>query len=140
MKVTVKKWLKRARVIDKNINSLLKARSEAYDKALIQGVDISLERVQGGKGNSVEDRLLRIAELDREINSQIDALVEAKHEIIRAISKVEDIRYRTLLIDYYVNGNTWEQVAEELGLKDVRWVYTLHGRALKEIGEVLNLS
>ena len=30
---------------------------------------------------------------------------------------------------YYIDGLTWEDVAQRMGL-DVRWVYRLHGRAL----------
>ena len=137
--MTAKEWLGRLRKLDKYIDSLIKLKAREYDKALGKGIDISLERVQGGKENSVEDRLLKIAELEYEINRQIDALVEAKCEIIKAISEVENITYRTLLLNYYVNGNTWEQVAENMGY-EVRQIYRIHDRALKKIGEALNLS
>lgn len=137
--MTAKEWLGRIRKLDKYIDSLIKSRDKIYEEALGKGIDTSLERVQGGKGNSVEDRLLKIAELEYEINRQIDALFEVKCEISKAISKVENITYWTLLNEYYVNCNTWEQVAENMGYC-VRQIYRIRHRALEEIGEALNLS
>ena len=50
-----------------------------------------------------------------------------------AIDAVEESRLREVLELYYIDRFTWEQVAERIGLRDVRWVYELHGRALKQV-------
>ena len=42
---------------------------------------------------------------------------------------MEEARLREVLELYYIDGFTWEQVAQRMEL-DVRTVYRLHGRAL----------
>ena len=130
--MTVKEWLKRARVLDKEINQLLIAKREAYARAVGSGVDTSKEQVQGGGGNGTEDKFIRVADYELLIDKKIDKLLEIKQEIIEAVNEVEDSTYRTLLLAYYVNCKTWEQVAEELNY-NLRWIYRLHGRALQAI-------
>ena len=49
-----------------------------------------------------------------------------------AIRAVEDDRLSEVLELYYIDGFTWDQVAERMGL-DKRWVFRLHGRALMMI-------
>lgn len=137
--MTVKKWLKRARVIDVEINQLLIAKKEAYEYALGCGVDTSKESVQGSGGNGSEDKFIKVADYEMMIDKKIDLLLTVKNEIIKAVDEVEDSTYRTLLIAYYVNCRTWEQVAEEIGY-GVRHIYRIHEEALKKIGEVLVLS
>ena len=46
-----------------------------------------------------------------------------------AIRAVEEPRLSEVLELYYIDGLTWEDVANRMGL-DLRWVYRLHGRAL----------
>lgn len=137
--MTAKEWLKRARKLDKEINQLLIAKRDAYASAIGRGVDTSKEQVQGGEGNGTEDKFIRVADYELLIDKKIDKLLEIKQEIIEAVDTVENSTYKALLLAYYVNCKTWEQVAEDMDY-DVRWIYILHKRALKEIGEVLDLS
>lgn len=137
--MTTKEWLKRARILDKEINQLIIAKQEAFERAIGSGIDPSKEYVQGGEGNGTEVKLIRLADYELMLDEKIDKMVAIKEEIIRAIDKVDNGIYRTILLAYYVNCKTWEQVAEDMRYS-VRWVHTIHGRALKEIGEVLNLS
>lgn len=130
--MTTKEWLRRARALDKEINQLLIAKQEAYEKALGGAVDTSEERVQSSSGNGTENKLINLVEYDFLLNKRIDELVNCKAEILKAINCVDNTLYRTLLIAYYVNCKTWEEVAKELNY-DLRWVYRLHGRALQAI-------
>lgn len=137
--MTVKQWLRRARVINKEIEQLLIAKQEAYESALGIAIDVSKDKVQSSKGNSTENKLVNYIEYEFLINKRIDELIACKNEILKAISRLDNIQYRTLLTAYYINCRTWEQVAEEMNY-DLRWIHRLHGRALKKIGEVLFLS
>ena len=58
-------------------------------------------------------------------------MVRWKLMAIDAIRAVEEPRLAELLELYYIDGLTWERVAERMGFVDVRWVYVLHGRALR---------
>lgn len=134
-----KEWLRRARELDKEINQLLIAKQDAYEKALGGSVDYSKERVQSSSGNSSENRFIKLAEYDYLIDDKIDELIDCKSEILKAINTVENTLYRALLIAYYVNCKTWEDVALELKY-GVRHIHRLHGRALEKIGETKSLS
>ena len=75
----------------------------------------------------------RLIELERRINERTRELVRLKLAAIDAIRAVEEPRLAELLELYYIDGMTWEQVAERMGYQDVRWVYELHGRALQRV-------
>lgn len=85
---------------------------------------------RGGSGDWTQtaDRLI---ELEQAVNERTRELVRWKLAAIDAIRQVEEPRLAELLELYYIDGFTWEQVAERMGYVDVRWVYVLHGRALK---------
>ena len=130
--LTKKEWLKRARIIDKEINQLEIARKEAYEIAISTSVEMSKEKVKGSSGNAMERKLVNYLEYDLQISRQKEKLLEYKAEILEAIASVEDTRYRTLLIAYYVNCKSWEEVAVLMNY-GIRQVYRLHGDALQKV-------
>ena len=71
----------------------------------------------------------RLIELERVLNDQTRELVRWKLAAVDAIRAVDEPRLAALLELYYIDGFTWEQVAQRMKL-DIRWVYRLHGRAL----------
>ena len=75
----------------------------------------------------------RMIELEQRLNMRIREMCRLKLMAVDAIDAIEDARLREVLDCYYVKGYTWEQVAEAMGYRDVRWIYRLHGKALKKI-------
>lgn len=82
--------------------------------------------------SSVEEYAVKIVDLEREIDRRIDEYVDLTREIEAAIDRIPDGRYRDVLRFRYVNGWSWEKIAEEMRY-DRRWVYRMHGRALNMI-------
>ena len=129
--MTAKEFLRRARSVDRRVDEAqerverLRARLEAGRMSHITG------QPRGGASDWTEtaDRLI---ELERRVNSRTRELVRWKLAAMDAIDLVEEARLRELLELYYLDGYTWEQVAETMRL-DLRWVYRLHGRALMRI-------
>lgn len=124
----------RARDIDREINSLHREKEEVRDRVLKVTQSYTGEVVSGSKDPHKFDRII---ELEMEIDRQIDNLVAVKAEILNAISKLSDGRYREILRLRYIRGMTFEAIAVEMGYS-WRHVCTLHGRALLKIGEVIN--
>jgi len=85
--------------------------------------------------SSMENTICKIVDLQNEINKDIDKLVDLKIEIIESIKTVEDREYKTLLEKRYLCFETWEQIAVDMNYS-LRWVHTIHGRALKEIERI----
>ena len=124
----------RARDIDREINSLLKEKQEVRDKVLKITQSYTGEVVSGTKD---PHRFDRVVELEIEIDKQIDNLVAVKAEILNAISKLSDGRYREILRLRYIRGMTFEAIAVEMNYS-WRHVCTLHGRALLKMEGIIN--
>ena len=96
------------------------------------------ERVQSSGGGGDFTKIIdKIFLLQDKINEEVDQLVELKEQARTLIHRLTDERYKTVLTEYYLNHKTWEQVADCMNY-DLRWVYRIHGRALKEFNKVLD--
>ena len=52
--------------------------------------------------------------------------------MLKLINKLDNVIYRTVLVDRYINCLTWEEVSEGLNMS-VRHILRLHGKALNAI-------
>jgi DNA-directed RNA polymerase specialized sigma subunit len=84
----------------------------------------------------MEEATIKLIDLSHEINDDIDRLIDLKKEILNVINEIDDFRYKLLLEMRYINCKDWDEVAKILGY-DTRYILKLHGRALKEIDEIL---
>ena len=73
-----------------------------------------------------------LIELERVVNARIREMCKIKRLAMEAIEGVEEMRYREVLELYYLDGYTWDKVAETMGY-DVRHVTRLHGKALLKV-------
>ena len=62
--------------------------------------------------------------------------MDLKAEILRTIMQLEDNRQRMVLMEYYLEMKTWEQVAVDLHYSYMH-VTRIHGYALREIQKML---
>ena len=83
----------------------------------------------------MEDIIMKIIDLENEVNADIDHLVALKHEIVNVIKSVPNLEYQTLLELRYLCFKSWEQIAVMLGY-DLRYTHKLHNRALEECKSV----
>ena len=126
--MTAKEFLRRARQVDRLVDEAqerverLRAKLESGRMSAVTGMP------RGGSGDWTQtaDRLI---ELEQAVNARTREMVRWKLAAIDAIRAVEEPRLSEVLELYYIDGMTWEQVSQRMGL-DQRWVYRLHGRAL----------
>lgn len=87
----------------------------------------------GGKG---EDRtqlaVEKIDALNRQIQSDIESCLASREKVCAAIETLSDMTQRIILEYRYLNGATWEQIAEKMGFT-YQWVCALHNRALNRL-------
>ena len=129
--MTAKEFLRRARNVDRRIDAAterverIRARLEAGRMSQITG------QPRGGAKDWTEtaDRLI---EFERDVNARIREMCRLKRLAQEAIDRVEEARLREVLELYYIDGYSWEQVAQRMGY-DRRWVTRLHGMALQRI-------
>ena len=131
--MTAKEYLSQAFRLDEEINSKLEQVSRLRQLATKATGRFQAERISGTPQHSpMEDSLVKLIDLEHEINDDIDRLVDLKREITVLIAKIGDVNHRLLLEMRYLAGNSWEEIALKMGY-ELRWVYRLHGRALKEM-------
>lgn len=129
--MTAKEFLRRARSVDRRVDEAtervdrLRAKLEAGRMSKITGMP------RGGASDWTEtaDKLI---ELERQVNARIRDMVRLKQAAMDAIDRVEEARLREVLELYYLDGFSWDQVAQRMEL-DVRQVFRLHGRGLQRI-------
>ena len=130
--MNAKEYLSQAVRLDQKINSKLEQVSKLRNLSMkASGLRLA-ERISGTKEHSLmESALVKMIDLEYEINADIDRLVDLKREMATLIERVNDPSQRLLLEMRYLCGNTWEDIAQKMGY-DLRWVYRLHGKALQE--------
>jgi hypothetical protein len=131
--MTVKEYLEQIYHIDQRINSKL-AQVESL-RALAVKVTATLSDTPPDPGRnpqSMETALCKLVDLEREINADIDVLVDLKRECVALIKEVPNLEHQTLLESRYLQFKTWGQIAKEMGYS-IRSVYRLHDVALKNL-------
>lgn len=135
--MNAKEYLSQAFQLDQRINSKLEQVSMLRDLALKTTSVLQDDKVQSMKQQSpMEHALVKLMSLEEEINRDIDQLIDLKRELASFVSGINNPSYRLLLELRYLSDRTWEEVAAIMGY-DVRWVYRLHRKALKEATEQL---
>ena len=86
----------------------------------------------GESGSPIERPMDKVDELERKITQAIDELADIRMEIEAVLGQLEDDTLRKLMEYRYIDGLTWEQVAEKMHYS---WRHTcrLHGEALAKI-------
>ena len=126
--MTAKEFLRRARAVDRRVDEA-QERVERIRAKLEAGRMSSVTGMPRGGSSDWTQTADRLIELEQAVNERTRELVRWKLAAIDAIRQVEEPRLAEVLELYYIDGMTWEQVAQRMGL-DLRWVFRLHGRAL----------
>ena len=126
------RYLSRYRRLNQRIDRLLE---EQYRwKCLAMKVTQNFSPTPGGgeSGSPIEPPMDKVDELERKITQAIDELADIRMEIEAVLGQLEDDTLRKLMEYRYIDGLTWEQVAEKMHYS---WRHTcrLHGEALAKI-------
>ena len=102
-----------------------------------------------GSQNNLENIMAKVADLDAEINSEIDNLIEKRKEIVNMIDRLNDLEEIRVLRLLYIGlideeeGTTkypkWKWIAKIIHTS-VRTAQRIHGRALKNFSEILKVD
>lgn len=131
--MTGKEYLLQARYLDERIHSKIQQIESLNDLATSCSAVISdMPRNPNQGGNKMADAVIKIVFLQEELNQDINALVDLKHEIMGVIKAVPNVEYQTLLEKRYLCFITWEQIAVDMGY-ELRYIHKLHGKALEEV-------
>lgn len=134
--MTAKEYLGQAYRIDQRINSKLEQLQSLRYLATKASAVLTTDPISSTRNvHSMEDVIIKIADLKSEISADLCQLIDTKHEIVTVIKCVENNELQTLLELRYLCFKNWEQIAVEMHL-DLRWIHRLHNRALNEIDKI----
>ena len=137
--MTTKEYLRSIKYLDHAINAKQAELDRLKrDMCSIKGVTYDGDKVQGGITDSMKI-VDKIIELNNLINAEIDKLVDLKAEAHQKIEKVCNEKFISLLTDIYINGYTFEQIAERMNITD-KTVCRWHGQALQLFRKENNMT
>ena len=131
--MTAKEYLSQAFHIDQRISSKLSQVMRLREAATNCTATLTdMPRPDSPSRQQMADTICKIVDLEREINEDIDRLVDLKAEARRAINAVSDPDQQLILELRYLCYKPWNEIMTELGYSDPT-IYRLHGEALKRI-------
>ena len=136
--MNAKEYLSQTAVINHKIDSKLEQAGSLRTLAMKVTTPFGEDKVKTTKKQSpMEEIMVKLIDLEQEVNDDIDALIKTKEELLEVINQVSDINHQVILEKRYIAGKTWEDIAKETGY-DRSTVYRNHGKALKEVEEIIN--
>jgi DNA-directed RNA polymerase specialized sigma subunit len=139
--MNAKEYLSQALWLDQMILSKLEQLETLKSLSMKVTSSFAEEKVSGGnvEKSKMESTIVKVIDLEGEINADFVRLIELKKEIQDTINRMEDINYQLLLEMRYLNGKNWEEIAQELKYNN-RTVFKVHGKALKQFERVRSIG
>jgi RNase H-fold protein (predicted Holliday junction resolvase) len=135
--VDAKWFLSQVKKLDLQIKNKLIEKQQWKDIALGITANMDGERVQSSGGKSkMADAIEKCVDMEAEIDSLVDKLIDTKKEVIQTIEQLENPYDYDLLHKKYIQFMTFEQIAEYYG-REYTTITTAHGRALKNVQALL---
>ena len=131
--MTAKEYLSQAFHIDQRISSKMSQVMRLREAATNCTATLTdMPRPDSPSRQQMADTICKIVDLEREINEDIDRLVDLKAEARRTINAVSDPDQQLILELRYLCYKPWSEIMTELGYSEPT-IYRLHGEALKKI-------
>lgn len=112
-----KEYLERAIDIDERIKNKTLEKEQWRAIAECTTASAEGERVQStGSMHKMEDAVIKIVEIEEEIDDMVRQLIDMKQEIIKTIDEVDDTVSYSLLHKRYVQNKSIEEIQEEKGI------------------------
>lgn len=128
--MTAKEYLRSIQYLDRRIDSKLEQAMRLRAQAERITSTMNPNR---GSGRTVRDAsasIDRLIDLEREIDRTVDEMVAHRCQIEDALRDMCDPTQALVLELRYLNGKSWDAIAEELSYDRVS-VWRIHGRALE---------
>ena len=122
-----------------NIRAENKLAEIEYWREFASKTTIVLNGISGGsnkKRNSskVEDSVCKIMDIEESLKEDMNKIIELKEQAMRIIEKIDAPVYRDILINKYIYGKRWDEIAASIGYCYVHTL-RLHKKALAKLYE-----
>ena len=131
--MTAKEYLSQAYRLDKRIDSKIEQIKSLNLLATKCTTTLSdMPKSQSISNSRLEDTVVKIVDLQEEINMDIDSLVDLKRDIVRTIKSVQNPEYQIILELRYLCFKTWEEIAVQMNCS-IDNVFKIRKNALKSV-------
>lgn len=131
--MSAKEYLSQAMYIDQRINSKLEQVMTLRESATkVTQVMSDMPRSSSPNLQQMENTIVKIVDLEREINRDIDRLVDLKAKVRTLIAALDNPEQQLILELRYLCFKQWSAIMKEMGISETS-VYRIHGEALKNI-------
>jgi DNA-directed RNA polymerase specialized sigma subunit len=132
--MTAKEFLKQAYRLNELINSDLEELQGLRDLSRSISSPVLEEKVSGTKNTDPPfvKYVVRIVDLEKQIQQEVDRLVKLKTDIREAVNRMENVDEKLLLRYRYINFLNWEEICVNLNVS-MRTVHRLHSSALHHL-------
>lgn len=133
-----KEFLRQIEKLDVRIANKLIEKQQWRDIALGITANMEGERVQSsGSQSKMADAIARCVDMEAEIDSLVDNIIEVKKEVIQTIEQLDSPTEYNILHMRYIQFKDLQEIADHYG-KEYGWATTTHGRALKKVQTILD--
>ncbi len=130
-------FLEQPEKLDIQIRNKLIEKKQWHDIALGITANMEGERVQAsGARSKMAEAVDKCVDMEAEINSLVDELIETKKEVIQTIEQLDSPTEYNVLHMRYIQYLSLQEIADHYH-KDYSWATTTHGRALKSVRKVM---
>lgn len=130
-------FLEQPEKLDIQIRNKLIEKKQWHDIALGITANMEGERVQSsGAKSKMADAINKCVDMEAEIDSLIDELIDTKKNVIQTIERLDSPTEYNILHMRYIQYLSLQEIADHYN-RDYGWVTTTHGRALKSVGILL---
>lgn len=137
-RVEAKEFLRQVEKLDVRIKNKLIEQQQWRDIALGITANMEGERVQSsGSKSKMANAVEKCVDMEAEINSLVDELIDLKKEVIQTIEQLYSPIEYDVLHKRYIQYMDLQEIADHYG-KEYGWATTTHGRALKNVQVLLD--
>ena len=131
--MTAKEYLSQAYRLDKRIDSKIEQLKSLNLLATKCTSTLSdMPKSQSISNSRLEDTVVKIVDLQEEINMDIDSLFDLKRDIVKTIKSVQNPEYQIILELRYLCFKTWEEIAVQMNCS-IDNVFKIRKNALKSV-------
>ncbi len=133
-----KEYLLSIALLDAKIDARVSEMDDLKEKLL--KITPTLSPDKGGGAGGTQDKMAgtmaRIVDMQREINADIDELIDRKDAALKMLDSMKNPVHMTILHRRYFLHQPFERIASDMNYT-YRWVTRLHGRALQDYAKVM---
>lgn len=137
-KSEAQRYLEQVEMLDAVIRNKLIEQRQWRDIAFGITANMEGERVQSsGSQSKMADAIDKCVDMEAEIDSLVDRLIDTKREVIQTIEQVDSPIWYNILHMRFIQFKELQEIADHYG-RDYDWAATTQGRGIANVQKILD--